>query len=332
MTAPVPVPAASGASAVPELRAGGTDLTERRRSGVSSGPVVDIERHPDLYRVDWRADGGVTIGALTTIARLAEDPRLGAAYPGLAAAAGGLATPQIRRVGTLGGNLLQRTRCWYYRHPSTSCLKKGGTECPARTGNHLYGVLFDLGPCVAPHPSTLGAALLAYDAVVSTDAREAVAVADVFGDGSDGTRDHRLAPGELLTAVRLPAPAAGERAAYFRAISRTYAEWPLAEAVCRLVMARGPDGGDAGDAGDAEGDGPGGVVTFAAVAVGGVAPVPLRLPAVEQALLGQPLTPATVAAASALAADGADPLPMTGYKAALLVGTVAETLERAAAS
>ena len=318
-TPPVP-------SVAPELRAGGTDLTERRRSGVSSGPVADIERRPDLYRVEWRADGGVTIGALTTIARLAEDPRLGAAYPGLAAAAGGLATPQIRRVGTLGGNLLQHTRCWYYRHPAASCLKKGGTACPARTGNHLYGVLFDLGPCVAPHPSTLGAALLAYDAVVTTDARDAAPVADVFGDGSDGTRDHQLAPGELLTAVRLPAPAAGERAAYFRAISRAYAEWPLAEAVCRLVLSGSGDGGD-GDGGGHSGSA---VITLAAVAVGGVAPVPLRLPAVERALVGRPLSPATLAAASALAADGASALPMTGYKAALLVGTVRETLERAA--
>jgi len=74
------------------------------------------------------------------------------AYPGLTAAAGGLATPQIRGVGTIGGNLAQRNRCWYYRNPHTPCLNKGGAVCPAREGNHLYGVIFDRGPCVAPHP------------------------------------------------------------------------------------------------------------------------------------------------------------------------------------
>jgi xanthine dehydrogenase YagS FAD-binding subunit len=132
----------------------------------------------------------------------------------------------------------------------------------------------------------------------------------VFGDGSDGSRDHQLADGELLTAVRLPAAAPGERAAYHRAISRTHAEWPLVEAVARLVISDG-------------------TVEAAGVAVGGVAPVPLRLPAVEAALLGNPPTGAVFEAAAQRAGDGARPLPMTGYKVPLLIGTVREVLERA---
>jgi xanthine dehydrogenase YagS FAD-binding subunit len=296
-----------------ELRAGGTDLTERRRSGVSRGPLRDIGRRPDLSTVDWPPAGGAVIGAMVPIAAVAEDARLGAGYPGLAAAAGGLATPQIRRVGTVGGNLLQRNRCWYYRHPGTSCLKKGGTDCPARAGDHRYGVLFDLGPCVAPHPSTLGAALLAYEATVDTDRRAGLPVSEVFGDGRAGTHDHTLAPGELLTRIHLPPPAPGERAAYFRVISRAYAEWPLAEALVRL----GIDSGS---------------VAWAAVAVGGVAPVPLRLPGVEAALRGGPATAEAFAAAAARAVDGANPLPLTGYKAALLTAAVTEALERATAA
>jgi hypothetical protein len=86
---------------------------------------------------------------MVTIETLASDPRVRNTYPGFAAAAAGLATPQIRSVGTLGGNLAQRTRCWYFRNPHLACLKKGGSVCPARAGNHLYGVAFDLGPCVA---------------------------------------------------------------------------------------------------------------------------------------------------------------------------------------
>jgi xanthine dehydrogenase YagS FAD-binding subunit len=109
------------------------------------------------------------------IADVAGDQRLAPAYPGLAAAAGGLATPQIRAIGTIGGNLAQRSRCWYYRNPHMACLKKGDDTCPARSGNHLYGVIFDPGPCVAPHPSTLAAALLAYDATVTTSLRSHLA-------------------------------------------------------------------------------------------------------------------------------------------------------------
>jgi xanthine dehydrogenase YagS FAD-binding subunit len=292
-----------------ELRAGGTDLTERRRSGVSRGTVTDIGPRPELATIERGADG-TTIGALVTIDTIATDAGLRRDYPALAAAAGGLATPQIRRVGTIGGNLLQRNRCWYYRHPGTSCLRKGGDSCPARAGNHRLGALFDLGECVAVHPSTLGAALLAYDARVRTHERGPVAVADVLGDGSDGRNDHQLSPGDLLTAVHLPPATPGERGGYVRAISRTYAEWPLAEAVVRLVI----DGGR---------------ITLVAVAAGGVAPVPLRLAAVEAALTGRPATAEVFARAADRASDGANPLPLTGYKARLLIGTVLEALEAA---
>ncbi|MFL6142815.1 MAG: FAD binding domain-containing protein [Labedaea sp.] len=291
-----------------EWRAGGTDLTERRRSGVSVGLVRDIDRHPDLTAIRWAADGSVALGALVTLAGLADDDRIRAGYPGLADAAGILATPQLRRVATMGGNLLQHNRCWYYRNPATPCLRKGGTDCPARTGNHRYGVVFDIGPCVAPHPSTIGAALLVYDAMIDTDRRDALAVADLF---DTGTRHHTLEPGELLTTVSLAAPRAGERGAYLRVTSRAQAEWPLAEAVARLVVTDG-------------------VITHAGVAVGAVAPVPLRLPDVEAALQGHPPLSRNLTAAAELAAHHARPLPLTGYKLPLLVTVVDDALHRAA--
>ena len=100
-----------------EFRAAGTDLSERRRSGVSSGPLIDLSAAPDTIGVTWGADGAATIGALTSIAAIAADPRIMAAYPGIAASALGLATPQVRHLATLGGNLAQRSRCWYFRDP-----------------------------------------------------------------------------------------------------------------------------------------------------------------------------------------------------------------------
>jgi xanthine dehydrogenase YagS FAD-binding subunit len=293
-----------------EFRAAGTDLSERRRSGVSKGPLIDISSGPD--GIGWGADGAVRIGALTSIAAIAADPRIAQAYPGIAGAALGLATPQIRHLATLGGNLAQRSRCWYFRNPHIACLKKGGTECPARAGNHLYGVAFDLGPCVAPHPSTMAAALLAYEATVSTDRRSGLTIGELLGDGSNGAADHALAPGEMIRSVELPPPVPGERALYKRAISRSHAEWPLVEVCARAVVS-------------------GGAFQFIRIAAGGIAPVPLRLSASEAALQDAPANVASIANAARQATAGAMPLPMTGYKLDLLRGVVHDLLERLAA-
>jgi xanthine dehydrogenase YagS FAD-binding subunit len=297
----------------PEFRAAGTDLSERRRSGVSTGPLLDIAADPDMTSILWGADETLRIGASTTIAAIAADTRIAAAYPGIAASAQGLATPQIRHLATLGGNLAQRSRCWYYRDPHIACLKKGGSDCPARSGNHLYGVAFDLGPCVAPHPSTMAAALLAYDGTVLTDQRGRLTMAEVFGDGSNGTADNALQPGELIKSVELPAPTAGERALYKRAISRTHAEWPLVEVCARAVVKNN-------------------TFQFIRLSAGGIAAVPLRLAAVEAALQGTTANAANIAAAAEQAVAGAKPLPMTGYKLDLLKGVVQDLLEKLAAS
>lgn len=292
------------------FRAGGTDLQGWVRHDDPAPPIVDLTALGELTRITHDADGGSTVGALVTIADAATG--LADRHPCVALTAAGLATPQIRAVATVGGNLVQRTRCWYFRHPDVSCFKSGGTGCPARDGDHVLGVVFDRGPCVHPHPSSLGMALLAADAEVTVEGRGRLAVGDLWGDGSDPARDHLLGDGELLTHVRLPAPWPGERAAYHRAISRFEAEWPLVEAVARLVVDEG-------------------VVTWAAVAAGGVAPVPLRLPAVADALRGRPPTADVLRAAATVAAAGAAPLPGTRYKVDLLVGVVLEVLERAAA-
>ncbi|SHK04126.1 xanthine dehydrogenase YagS FAD-binding subunit [Bradyrhizobium lablabi] len=294
-----------------EFRAAGTDLSERRRSGVSKGPLIDIAATPDAVGIAWGADGAARIGALMTIAAIAADARIAQAYPGLAASALGLATPQVRHLATLGGNLAQRSRCWYFRNPHIDCLKKGGVECPARSGNHLYGVAFDLGPCVAVHPSTMAAALLAYEAKIDTNKRHGISVGELLGDGSSAA-DHTLAPGEMIASVELPAPVAGERALYKRAISRTHAEWPLVEVCIRAVVS-------------------GGTFQFVRIAAGGIAPVPLRLSAAEAALQGRPAKAATIAEAARAATTGAKPLPMTGYKLDLLQGVVQDLLERVVA-
>jgi len=296
--------------AMPEFRAAGTDLSERRRSGVSSGPLIDIAATGDAS-IAWAADGAATIGALATIAAIADDARIKEAYPGVAASARGLATPQIRHLATLGGNLAQRSRCWYFRKPHIDCLKKGGSNCPARSGNHLYGVAFDLGPCVAPHPSTMAAALLAYEAKIATNRRNGLSIGELLGDGSNGRADHALGAGEMIKQIKLGVPLGGERARYKRAISRAYAEWPLVELCARVVVADG-------------------VFKFVRLAAGGIAPVPIRLSAAEAAIEGKPANAATIANAASKAIAGAKPLPMTGYKLDLLSGLVRDLAEELA--
>jgi xanthine dehydrogenase YagS FAD-binding subunit len=282
------------------FRAGGTDLMSR----VTAGPYVDLHGVAGLDGITWRPDGSARVGALTTVARIAADVRLRAAYPALALTAAGLGTPQIRQAGTLGGNLLQRNRCAYYRNPAFSCHQNGGDSCPAREGDHLYSTVIDSGPCVAPHPSSLAMALLGYDASAEVHGRGTLAVGDLYDD--DPARDNRLGPGEILVSVDLPPPVPGERAAYHRAIARSEAEWPLVEAAARLVVADG-------------------AVVLAAVVAGGVARTPLRLPEVETALLaGESLEEAAGRAGARCAAT-----PRTRYKVALLTGTILEVLETA---
>ena len=307
-------PAGRGAG----FRAGGTDLSTCLEAGVvASGPLVDLLEVADLHGTTWSSEGAACVGAMTTVAEVGSDPRLGAAYPALAATARGLATPQIRSRATLGGNLLQRNRCSYLRNPAFECFQTGGHTCPARSGDHLRGVAVDLGPCVAPHPSTLAVALLAYEATVHLG-RGPVSespVADLY-DGTDPTRDHVLDEGTLLTAVSLPAPIPGERSAYLRVTDRSRAEWPLVEAVVLLECAD-------------QGRGP---VERASVAVGAVARTPLRLPEVEEALVGaRPGTepPGRVGDALSAWADRCSALLATGYKVPLLRGTLRDAIETA---
>ncbi|MGW1775973.1 FAD binding domain-containing protein [Streptomyces sp. NPDC002104] len=297
-----------------ELRAGGTDTTARYRAGIAPGPFTDLDGAGSLRGCTPLPGGGLRIGALTTLATLAADPRVRSGWPALAVSAGTAATPQIRAAGTLGGNLLQRNRCWYYRNPHFSCLQKGGSGCPAREGDHHFGVVSGDGPCVAPHPSTLAMALLTYDAGVEIHGEAPRTVAELYGDGDRLHRaDHLLAPDRVLTAVLLPPPLPGERAACHRATSRAHGEWPLVEATARLAL-------------------DGATVTHAAVAAGGVARVPLRLPEVETVLIGREATPELLAAAAATVLARCSPLPQTGYKTTLFRDTVLEVLERAAAT
>ena len=296
-----------------EYRAGGTDVQARRRSGLSTGPLVDIHRLEGYDRISRDEAGATTIGAMVRLHTMASDETILRDYPGLARTAGALATPQIRQMATLGGSLLQRTRCWYYRHPQITCFKSGEDGCPAREGHNPNGVVFDLGPCVYPHPATMGMALLAYEATFTIHGQDPLPLSELFGDGSDPSQDHTLAADELLTRIHLPPPVTEEKAAYLRVIARAEAEWPTVECLARLAVAEN-------------------TITMARVAVGGVANIPLRLRQVEAALEGEALSQRLLEEAAGRAGEGTNPLPQTAYKVRFLVNGILEALERAAAA
>ena len=290
------------------VRAGGTDLQERLRAHNARPHIVDLTGVAGFTDIETTSSG-TRIGAGAKIADVAS--ALATTYPALAITAGALATPQIRAQGTIGGNLTQRTRCWYYRHPEIECLKSGGDRCPARTGRHLYGVAFDRSDCVHPHPSSVAMALLTYEAHVELTDGSRLSIAEMLGDGVDPTRDHALADDAVIAAITVAPPWPDERAGYFRSISRFEAEWPLVEAVARLRF---------------DGD----IVGEAALGLGGVATVPLRMAAAESHLVGRPLDDDTIAAVASSCTTGANPLPETAYKVDLIAATVQETLERVA--
>jgi len=309
-----------------EIRAGGTDVQARRAAGTATGDLVDLRDLPGLADIEEvpaeQADGSpagadpaakpvLRIGAMVRSAGLAADVRIKSDYPALSRCAAG-PVPEVARIATVGGALLQRVRCPYFRSPDFFCLKEGGAECYARTGDHLRHVCFATGPCIAPHPSSLGMVLLAYEVQVEVNGTELRPISDLFEPGSDPMREHTLASDEVLTAVLLGPPMPGETSAYLRAIEGNSDEWPLVEVMVRLVVESG-------------------TISFARVSMGAVANAPLRLQQVEEALVGKAATSEVFEQAAALAVQGAAPLPGTAYKLQLIPGVIFDALEQAGA-
>ena len=229
------------------LRAGGVDLLDRMKEGLERpAELVELAALRDEFGQRMRAlapasAGGWELGALVTLAQLAAHAELGPGLDALRQAAGSAATPGVRNLATLGGNLLQRPRCWYFRSADLACLKKGGSACLAVTGENKYHAILGGGPSFIVHPSTLASALLALDASVEVagETTRTLPLADLFvGPKTDPRREHNLAPGEVL--VRVLLPAASERRSVYTVVKEKQShDWPLAEAVVSLSLAAG---------------------------------------------------------------------------------------------
>jgi len=294
------------------LKAGGIDLLDHLKEHLVEPPrVVDLKSIAGMNKITAEADGGLKIGPLVTLAQVAADPGVRKSHPALAEACGEAASPQIRNVATIGGNILQRPRCWYYRQEAYKCLKKGGDVCFAVGGENRYHVIFGGGPSYAPHPSNAAVPLVAYGATFVLDGAKGsrtVAAGDFFvPPAKNPEAENQLAADEVLTEIRVPA-AAGWKSTYQAIRERAAFDWPLVAAAV-AVKAEGAN------------------VKEARVVLGAVAPIPWRSPRVEQALVGKPLDEATIAAAARAAIVGAAPLSDNGYKVGLLQVLLRRTLQ-----
>lgn len=297
------------------VHAGGTDLLGCLRDRVlGAETLVSITGLSDLRGIKPARDGGLRLGAMTTIAEVAADPAIRGRYAGLAEAASQVASPQLRNQGTLGGNLCQKPRCWYYRG-DFHCLRKGGEMCYAAEGESQGHAIFGGDRCFAVHPSDTAPVLAALGATVRIAGAAGTRTIPVeqllVPAGTNPQRETVLEPGEILTEVVLPPPAAGLRSSYRKVRARAVWDFALVGVALALRLE-------------------GGVVRQARVFLSGVAAVPWRHPGIEAALTGKPLDASSIAAASVAAAKGAEPLGKNAYKVELLRGLVTEELERLA--
>jgi xanthine dehydrogenase YagS FAD-binding subunit len=286
------------------VMAGGLDTFDWLKDRAKRTPVViELSQMTELRGIK-EVDGGLEIGALTTLTEVVKHPVVKAKFGLLMEAAELVASPQIRNQGTLGGNVSQDTRCWYYRSGWT-CYRAGGNICYADTPtaiNREHAIL-QADRCVAVSPSDTAPALIALDAsmVIRSRSGERVVPAEAYfvGPGVDITRMTVLRPGELLTAIRIPATWAGAQFYFEKVRDRQVWDFPLVNVASAMKASNG-------------------TIQQVRIAVGAVAATPLRLDAVEAAVAGKPRNEETADMAGRLAVEGAQPLRYNGYKIPLM--------------
>jgi xanthine dehydrogenase YagS FAD-binding subunit len=299
--------------------AAGTNLLDLMKGGAARPErVVDITRLPGLDRIEWLPDGGVRVGALVRNSDLAYDERFQRTFPAVAEALLSGASAQLRNAATVGGNLMQRTRCAYFHDLASACNRRApGSGCDAREGeNRLHAVLGWSEHCIATHPSDFCVPLVALDAVVEVEgphgAREIAADALHALPGETPERETALSPGELIVAIRLPAEAAAfsGNARYLKLRERTSYAFAVVSTAVALTIEDG-------------------AIRRARVALGGVAAKPWRAREAEASLEGAPVSPEAFARAAELALAQARPSGDNAFKIELARRIVARALRLA---
>jgi xanthine dehydrogenase YagS FAD-binding subunit len=289
---------------------GGSDLLGMVKERLIMPDVlVNLKTIQGLDRVEARGQG-LKIGGLVTLDAVNRHPVIHSRYSVLAEAAGSVGTPQIRNAGTLAGNVCQRPWCWYFRN-GFPCFKNGGDTCFSATGENQLHAIFGGGPSFIVHPSDTAPALVALDAtfeIAGPSGRRTLPASEFFAlPRVDAKRENVLANDELLVAVHLPPAPAHARSTYYKVLDRDAWTHALVSVAVALDM-------------DQQ------VCRSARIVLGGVAPIPWRLPKVEAMLMGQRITPELSAKAGEAAVEGARPLAKNAYKIPLTTGAVRRTL------
>ena len=274
------------------LIAGGTDLIGSLKDNILPtypATLINIKTVPGLDYIKEEA-GVLKIGALTRLGDIAAHQTINQKYTALAQAASRVATPHVRDMGTIGGNIAQLHRCWYFRKPENrfNCVRKGGTTCFAMMGDNRYHSIFgNVNKCIAVHPSDIAPALIALNAKVVTTAR--TIPAENFWDVKVPVSTV-LAPGEIVTEIQIPAPPAGAKSAFMKFAIRKSIDFPIVN--CAVLVGGGAP----------------------RIALNAVAPKPYRATKAEAAITGKPINEANAEAAGAAAVEDARPLQATKYK------------------
>ena len=294
-----------------QIIAGGTDLLGEIKQGtICPEKLVSLQGIGDLRGVRVYDEGAI-IGSMSTLGEVADSDVIRRQYTALSEACDSVATPQIRNVGTLGGNLCQRPRCWYYRSPHFDCRKKGGEHCFAIAGASKFHAVFDTEVCPSVHPSDTAVALIALDArvlLISTDGARMLPIEDFYiSPSTDVTRENVMVQGEILAEVVIPTVTSNSRSAFVKAKERQAMDFALASVAMSLEV---------------DGD----VISDSRVVLGGVSPLPFRAQGAEQALTGRPVGDIEPGLVGRLAVEGARPLADNGYKVRLISGLVSRAL------
>jgi len=289
---------------------GGSDLLALVKDGVVAPDViVNLKTIRGMDRITSNRDG-LQIGGLVTLADLARHTAVRRQYAVLAEAAESVATPQIRNVGTVAGNVCQRPWCWYFRN-GFPCLKAGGTTCYSVVGENQFQAIFGGGPSYIVHPSDTASALAALDArfrISGPRGWRTVPASEFFVlPRADAGRENVLSDDEVLEAVLVPLPARSTRSAYHKVLDRE--AWTHAVVSVAVVLEMDAD-----------------VCTSARIVLGGVAPIPWRVPDAERVLQGQRVTAELAARAGEIAVAGARPLSQNGYKIPMTRAIVERTV------
>jgi xanthine dehydrogenase YagS FAD-binding subunit len=296
---------------------GGTDLLQLVKDRVPNRPgsgapdvLINLKTIPGMGDIAWGSAGGLRIGGLVRLAALAGEARVRNRFRVVAEAAESVATPQIRNVGTVAGNLVQRPWCWYYRN-GFPCYKAGGDRCFSAGGENQLHAIFGGGPSYIVHPSDLAPALVALGAtfrIVGPSGERILPAADFFVlPRVDAEHENVLADDQLLASVDVPAPPRGVRSTYHKVMDRE--TWTHALVSAAVVL-------------DLQGD----VCRDARVVLGGVAPVPWSVPEAASLLIGQRITPELAGRVAAAAVADARPLAKNAYKVPLTRGVIERTL------